>query len=413
MNMHIATSPQGNLYGYIGERWFQVTQKHPAYTELVEAIDADDPDKFIEIYDRETVDFNNKMHTIKEGIEITEDSVQYRGQTITDPIVVAVIKSYGTKCDALKLFVDNLFLNPSWSSVEQLGSFLKHGNFPLTADGCFLGYKAVRSDWRDFHSGTNMNVIGATISMDREDVTYDPNIACASGLHVGTYEYASGFGSSDSRIIIVKVNPAHCVSVPYDYNNQKLRCSQYTVLGECNDLLPMDTVYSADGHAFAAAHWFADVRNEELGRNRRPSVPTLSEKDLYRPPEEEEVDEDWDYDDDDYDDEDDDYDEDESDWYDYDDDDDDEVCPNCGELLEDCDCDETCPVCDEYLEDCTCDTTCRFCEELLADCTCIKDKPDLWCTKCEKKHYYKADHNYCPTCGTALVVYPAGDSKHV
>ena len=33
-------------------------------------------------------------------------------------------------------------------------------------------------------------------------------------------------------LVVVKVNPEHVVSVPVDYNNQKLRVCEYTILSE-------------------------------------------------------------------------------------------------------------------------------------------------------------------------------------
>ena len=285
------------MAGYIDDKWYQVTKKHPRYATLLQAVLVNDEVKFIEVYNDSVVSFSCEHNNIDAKIHITNESITYRDQTITDPTVIAVIKSYGTKCDALKRFVDNLFLNPHWASIQQLGEFLKHNNFPLTEDGCFLGYKAVQRDWRDIHSGTNKNIIGAVISMPRDQVTFDPEVACSAGLHVGTYEYASGFGGSASRLLIVKVNPAHCVSVPYDYNHQKLRCSQYTVLGECDEPLPMDIVYDMDGTQVRVENWFADMRNEELERKRRPAPSTLGADDV--PDWAEDEDDDYDYDDDD------------------------------------------------------------------------------------------------------------------
>ena len=83
-----------------------------------------------------------------------------------------------------------MFLNPRWESIQQLGNFLRHNNFPLTEDGCFLGYKAINPDWTDIHSGEIDNSIGTTVTMPRAEVTFDPELACSAGLHVGTYEYA-------------------------------------------------------------------------------------------------------------------------------------------------------------------------------------------------------------------------------
>ena len=40
------------------------------------------------------------------------------------------------------------------------------------------------------------------------------------------------FGGSDSRTMILKINPADVVSIPTDYNNSKGRTCRYEVIGE-------------------------------------------------------------------------------------------------------------------------------------------------------------------------------------
>jgi len=288
----------GNLNVIIEDEFYQVSNKHPKHKELVDAMRNNDADSFKRTYDQYEMAFlGAETYDIKEKVKIDAETIEYRGQKISDPVLVKIIKNYGTQCDALKRFIDNMFLNPNWESVKQLGSFLQHGNFPLTEDGCFLGYKAVRSDFLDIYSGTVDNSIGKTIQMPRAKVTFDPSLACSAGYHVGTYGYATGYGGGNAIILIVKVNPAHCVSVPYDHNAEKLRCSQYTVVGQCDDVLSMSIVYSTDGRQFKTENYFADIKSEEEYRRRRPApVPCCDDDEDYE--------DDWD--DDDYDEDDDD-----------------------------------------------------------------------------------------------------------
>ena len=37
--------------------------------------------------------------------------------------------------------------------------------------------------------------------------------------------------------MVIKINPRDVVSIPYDYNNEKMRCCRYEVIGE----VPMST----------------------------------------------------------------------------------------------------------------------------------------------------------------------------
>jgi hypothetical protein len=60
----------------------------------------------------------------------------------------------------------------------------------------------------------------------------DANRTCSSGLHFCSQDYLSHFGGSDSRVVIVKINPRDVVSIPTDYDFSKGRCSRYEVIGE-------------------------------------------------------------------------------------------------------------------------------------------------------------------------------------
>jgi len=269
-NFTVHINAAGNINAYVGDEFFQVSNKHPNYNELKQAAMDGEADEFLRIYKAFEVRFAaTETYDNQEMLTRTKESVEYRGRTIDDPVLVAVINSYNTSCDALKLFLDNMFLNPHWESIKQLGSFLKHGNFPLTEDGCFLGYKAVRPDFLDLHSGTMDNSVGKRVVMPRKDVTFDPKIACSAGLHVGTYAYAQDFGRADSKYVLVKVNPAHVVSVPNDYNHAKLRCSEYTVVGEVDGLLNIDIVYSTEGLRYKTENFFADLYGDSKYRRCR------------------------------------------------------------------------------------------------------------------------------------------------
>lgn len=145
--------------------------------------------------------------------------------SLTDKILE--FQSAGLPFGGLVKFMINLSQNPSKASQNQLFDFLEQAGFPITPDGHFLGYKGVRKDFYDSHSGTFLNSPGKTIEMPRENVCADRTQGCAPGLHVGTLDYAKGFSSIT---ILVKVNPKDAVSVPDDHNHAKLRVCRYEVL---------------------------------------------------------------------------------------------------------------------------------------------------------------------------------------
>jgi hypothetical protein len=120
---------------------------------------------------------------------------------------------------------------------EQLWPFIGSQCIELNDDGTFTGYRAVRSDYLDKHTGTIDNSVGQVVVMPRHLVNSDPNQACSAGLHVGSLEYAKGFKGYDGRLMKVKCHVRDVVSVPYDYNAGKLRCCRFEVVEDVTDLV--------------------------------------------------------------------------------------------------------------------------------------------------------------------------------
>lgn len=150
---------------------------------------------------------------------------------------------------ALSAFIENLYSNELSYVREQLFSWLRATNsgttdgFTITDDGCLIGYKGCDSDVdghprsRKFgfaivngeeQQGYIDNSIGNVVEMPRQMVQNDPSQGCSTGLHIGTWDYASGW--SNGFILKVKFNPRDVVSIPNDCSYQKLRACRYEVL---------------------------------------------------------------------------------------------------------------------------------------------------------------------------------------
>lgn len=136
-------------------------------------------------------------------------------------------KDLGLPFEPLLKFWENLKLNPSYNSRQQLFHFLENNGHPLTDDGCFIAYRGVTEDFKDKHTRQFDNSVGAKPSMDRALVDDNPNNTCSRGLHVACYDYANGFGP---QLIEVKVNPRDVVCVPTDYNGTKMRVCEFEVV---------------------------------------------------------------------------------------------------------------------------------------------------------------------------------------
>jgi len=138
-------------------------------------------------------------------------------------------------------FVKKLMQNPSMVSAHELYDFLDHKSLPICEDGDFLAYKVVTNDYKDKYSRTKDNTVGATVTEVRRKVDDNRKNGCSKGLHAGTLEYVQSFGHfekdedgeitpSSDKVIIVKINPKHVVSVPLCTDCQKLRTEEYSVL---------------------------------------------------------------------------------------------------------------------------------------------------------------------------------------
>ena len=111
----------------------------------------------------------------------------------------------------------------------QLYGFLKHNGHPITKDGNFIAYKMVSDDFKDLHTRTMDNNVGAVVTMPRRDCDDDPTRTCSTGLHVAAYDYAHKFGSG--YLVLCEVDPRDVVAVPIDYDQKKMRTCRYKVVG--------------------------------------------------------------------------------------------------------------------------------------------------------------------------------------
>jgi len=118
---------------------------------------------------------------------------------------------------------------------EQLWPFIESQCIELNDDGTFTGYRAVRSDYLDKHTGTIDNSVGQVVVMPRHMVNPDPNEPCSAGLHVGSLDYAKGYKRGGERLMKVKCHVRDVVSVPYVYDAGKLRCCRFEVIEDITD----------------------------------------------------------------------------------------------------------------------------------------------------------------------------------
>lgn len=173
-------------------------------------------------------------------------------------------------------FLENILQNPSKNSTEAGYKFLELKGLPLTEDGCFLAYKALRRDYTsktagrepvqvsrdggktwEFVVGHIPNNVGNILKIERNLVDENREKQCSYGLHVGSLGYSGPNGwfyneSSGDKIVIVKVNPRDIVSIPNDATHEKLRVCGYEVLQDFKSAYSVPLVGN-EGQTFEAS----------------------------------------------------------------------------------------------------------------------------------------------------------------
>jgi hypothetical protein len=181
------------------------------------------------------------------GFDIVDGIVHVDGDALPDSLSARVLDFFNNSLpfEPLLKFWAKLKNNPSFNSRQMLFKFLEHNGHPITTEGNFIAYRAVRNDFLDKHTGKMDNSVGNVVSIDRSKVDDNPNNVCSHGLHVATMSYAQSFGSGDDKLLDVEVDPADVVAVPTDYNGTKMRVCKFKVVAESQGLIDKPLVTSA------------------------------------------------------------------------------------------------------------------------------------------------------------------------
>lgn len=230
-----------------------VSSDHPNYADIFEAVNDDSIHEdtirsMVNLLD----EVGNRLNGLSERVSVSGNTVLFDGDEIRGPIADHIVRLLREGEDhgwrALVNFLEKIQTNPNEHSRESLYDWISNRNITITQDGDLIAYKGVTVDLdgvsRSVHSGTATvngvvhqgqipNPIGAVVEMPRSKVQHDTAIGCSTGLHAGTWEYASRFGQG--RTLTVRINPRDVVSVPTDCQAQKIRVSRYEVLSEVSE----------------------------------------------------------------------------------------------------------------------------------------------------------------------------------
>ncbi len=235
----------GNLTLVLNNQSYQVLPDHINYKLILESLPTATAEELLEV-----VDVQKAVAVFSDGlVEIKNGQVLYEGEEVHGSISKRILEfmNKGLPFQPLVNFLNNIMENPSMQSQKELYDFLEHEHLPVTEDGHFLAYKAVRSDFKDKYRGVFDNSVGQVCTMQRAKVDDDRGRGCSNGLHAGALNYVASYGSLENGdlIVIVKINPRDVVSVPSDSNYEKLRTCRYEVVGQYAGEL-LKPLYKAD-----------------------------------------------------------------------------------------------------------------------------------------------------------------------
>jgi hypothetical protein len=258
----------GNFNVVLDGKSYLVSTDHPNYESLLSAYKADDSEFFLNNFNIATKIAKSleASNVDCSGVTVTQDGVFYEGEPVDQFICDHILEMVrqGFDIQPMVKFLENLYQNPDKNSVDQLYKFLQHKNMPITEDGCFIGYKTVRSDYKDKYTATIDNSVGQVVKFRRNSISSNPNNHCDQGLHVGALSYAGPGGwynSSQDKVVLVKVNPRDAVSVPNDHNFTKLRVCEYEVIGDY--VSPLESAVFTNSSSDYEVNNYYDHYNEE------------------------------------------------------------------------------------------------------------------------------------------------------
>lgn len=255
MYPYIITSSNININ--VEGRPYVIGQSHMNFDRIKDAIRNQEWDDIPNL-----VDIPKSIERFTEGlVKVVDYDVTFDGTPLEPALANHLLRMLEEGFDARPFgkFINHLMTNPSNRSVTQLYLFIERNGMTIDEDGFVVGYKGVRSDLTDCHTGKFDNSPGNVHTMPRNQVDDDPDSACSTGFHFGAWSYASGFGP---RVVLVRANPRDIVSVPKDSDAQKVRCCRYEVVREVEN--PYATSVAEDMPKWAVTFLSKDGDGDEV-----------------------------------------------------------------------------------------------------------------------------------------------------
>lgn len=231
---------------------------HPEYMGLVQCVKTGDTDEFVRL-----METGHLVENWSEGdFQFIDGFLFYDDEPVRKVITERIIQMIKEDWDHKPMlkFLENLYENVSHRAVNEFYTWIANKGLAITPDGYILGYKGVAvydgpeqddldgnrlkpGDLVDKYTGvSHRNNVGDAPGMKRRKVDDNCNNGCGSGLHAGTFEYASSWAGNGGKVVLVKIDPRDVVSIPTDCEFQKLRCNNYTVVDVAREIIETQVV---------------------------------------------------------------------------------------------------------------------------------------------------------------------------
>lgn len=225
---------------FLNGKQHTLASDHPQIDEIITLVVNDEPAE--RIYELINVKQYVTVVSFGDVIIDSDDNVRFKGDIVPEYLAKRIIQHahFGKALVApLIKFAEKLMKNPTLDVREDLYKWLDNGKMPIFADGDFMAYKLVSSEYKPLYNRGNYGQdqsVGQIVEQPRNTCNQNRNATCASGLHFCSYDYLPVFQNYNSgkgaRVIVLKINPADVVAIPTDYNLSKGRTCRFEVIGE-------------------------------------------------------------------------------------------------------------------------------------------------------------------------------------
>ena len=165
LNAHIVNPDLNSVHIFLllDGKEYSINAGNSSFSKALEAYNAKDWESFIYIVNPEIR--LKSLYASYEGIQVKDGNLYVFGDPIHSTIAKRVISfiEHGLYCVHLFKFILKLNMNPSKRALDELYTFLEHRALPVTDNGNFLAYKAVRADYTDKYSGKFLNTIDSVL----------------------------------------------------------------------------------------------------------------------------------------------------------------------------------------------------------------------------------------------------------